>query len=59
MILKIKMLWIRWQDYIYRREKKKRDLDILLFGTSFMMKTWWGWKHVPVKQIVMHRRKPL
>jgi hypothetical protein len=51
----MKRLWARWIEYTRKRAQKQKDYDLLLYGTGFMIRQWWGWKSLSPVGVITYR----
>lgn len=42
----MKRLWQRWLDWTQRRAERLARLDQAVYGTGYVVRAWWGFKHV-------------
>ena len=42
----MRRLWERWIEFTRKRAERLAQLDMLYYGTGFMLRRWWGYQHL-------------
>lgn len=42
----LKSLWNRWIEFTRKRAEKLAWADMMMFGTGFTIRRWWGYQHL-------------
>ena len=50
------MMWEKWIEYTRVRAKKKSDWDRYVYGTGYMLREWWGFRHIPASRVFLSYR---
>lgn len=44
-------LWKRWIEHTRKKAQAKAEMDKLLYGNSFIVRKWWGFKRVDPRSV--------
>lgn len=44
-------LYMRWEKWTYFRAHQKASVDLMTYGTSYVKKYWYGYRHIPVRGV--------
>lgn len=50
-------LWHWWIERTWRRVNQRAELDIYIYGTSYMIRRWWGWERIAPKNVVIRHQR--